>query len=284
MTVTVTTPGGTATAGKFTYKAATAPPPAAPVVTGVSPSSGSTGGGTSVKITGKNLSGATGVSFGGAGGSITADSSTQITATSPSGSGTVNVTVTTKGGTSATSSADKFTYTTPAPTISLFTPKSGPTGGGTSVTITGQNLSGATSVSFGGAAGKITADNSTVITVTSPAGSAGTVNVTVTTPGGTVTAGQFTYVVPAPTLTGLSPTSASACYANTVTISGTNLSAATSVSFGGATAKINSDSSTEIVVTAPAAPSPGYGTFNVTVTTAGGTSNAESFTYTACIE
>ena len=272
VTVTVTTPGGTATAGKFTYKAATAPPPAAPVVTGVSPSSGSTGGGTSVKITGKNLSGATGVSFGGAGGSITADSSTQITATSPSGSGTVNVTVTTKGGTSATSSADKFTYTTPAPTISLFTPKSGPTGGGTSVTITGQNLSGATSVSFGGAAGKITADNSTVITVTSPAGFAGTVNVTVTTPGGTVTAGQFTYVVPAPTLTGLSPTSASACYANTVTISGTNLSAATSVSFGGTTAKITSDSSTEIVVTAPAAPSPGYGTFNVTVTTPGGTS------------
>ena len=83
----------------------------------------------------------------------------------------MNITVTTKGGTSATSSADKFTYTTPAPTISLFTPKSGPTGGGTSVTITGQNLSGATSVSFGGAAGSITADYSTVITVTSPAGS-----------------------------------------------------------------------------------------------------------------
>ncbi len=281
VTVTVTTSGGTATAGNFSYNAAAPPPPAAPVVTGASPSSGSTGGGTSVKITGKNLSGATGVSFGGAGGSINADSSTQITATSPSGSGTVNITVTTKGGTSATSSADKFTYTTPAPTISLFTPKSGPTGGGTSVTITGTNLSGATGVSFGGTAGSITADSSTVITVTSPAGSAGTVNVTVTTPGGTVTAGQFTYVVPAPTLTDLSPASGDGCGGYTVIIYGTNLSGATSVSFGGAAPKtFTVVSSTEITATAPG----GSGPVNVTVTTAGGTSNAETFTYGSCIE
>ena len=201
------------------------------MVSGIKPNSGPTTGGTSVTITGSNLSGATGVSFGGAGGSIKSDSSTQITATSPAGSGTVDVTVTTKGGTSATSGSDRFTYITPAPTVSLVSPKSGPAGGGTSVTITGQNLSGATSVTFGGTAGSITADNSTVITVTSPAGS-GTVDIKVTTPGGTVTAGQFTYIVPAPTVTRYTPNTSNGCGSTTVDIFGTNLSGAT-VSFGG---------------------------------------------------
>ena len=48
-----------------------------------------------------NGAGATSVSFGGAGGTITADSSTQITVTSPAGTGTVSVTVTTPGGSAA---------------------------------------------------------------------------------------------------------------------------------------------------------------------------------------
>ena len=284
VTVTLTTSGGTATAGKFTYNAPPPPPPAHPAVSGVRPNSGPTGGGTSVTITGTNLSNATGVSFGGSGGRITADSSTQITATSPSGSGTVDITVTTKGGTSATSNADKFTYTTPAPTVSVVSPRSGPTGGGTSVTITGQNLSGATGVSFGGTNGSITADSSTVITVTTPAGS-GTVNITVTTPGGSVGAGQFTYVVPAPTVTGYSPNSndKTPCSATAVTISGANLGTVSSatVSFGSAGAgSITSDNGSTIVVTAPAG-SPGPVT--ITVTTPGGTATVGSFTFAGCI-
>jgi hypothetical protein len=275
----VTTSGGTATAGKFSYNAATPPPPAAPEVTGVSPSSGPTGGGTSVTITGKNLSGATGVSFGGAGGSIKSDSSTSITATSPAGSGTVNVTVTTKGGTSATSSADRFTYTTPAPSVSGIRPTSGPAAGGTSVTITGSNLSGATGVSFGSAAGSITADSSTQITVTSPAGS-GTVNVTVTTPGGSTGAGQFTYIVPAPTVTSIDPTTASESKTITVYIYGTNLSGATSVSFGSeGDGSVISDSSTEIEVTAPEF----CGTVSITVTTPGGSATSPDTFSETCI-
>jgi large repetitive protein len=192
----------------------------------------------------------------------------------------VNITVTTKGGTSATTSADKFTYTTPAPVVLRISPSSGPTAGGTSVTITGTNLSGATGVSFGGAGGSITADSSTQITATSPAGS-GTVEITVTTPGGTsvaTSADQFTYTVPAPTVTGLRPSSGD--QGTTVYIIGTNLSGATSVSFGGAAATFTVVSSTEIEATAPA----GSNTVNVTVTTAGGTSNAVQFTYNPVIE
>jgi IPT/TIG domain len=236
----------------------------------VSPSSGTTGGGTAVTLTGTNLSGATGVSFGGAAGKVTADSGTQITVTSPAGTGTVNITVTTPGGSAG---AGTFTYMTPAPVVTALSPSSGTTAGGTAVMISGTNLGGAT-VSFGGAAAKIAADSGTQITVTSPPGSAGAVIVTVTTPGGT-SSGNFTYVIPAPAISAISPSSGSTQGGTTVTISGANLAGATSVTFGGVAAKIAADSGTQITVTSP----PGTaGTVTVTVTTAGGTASA-SFTY-----
>ncbi len=283
--VTVTTMGGvsaTTNVGQFTYKAGQqSPPPALPAVTGISPASGPAAGGTKVTISGTNLGGATGVSFGGTGATIISDSGTQVTVTSPARSaGTVNVTVTTKGGTSG---AAHFTYKAKqappppaAPTVTGISPASGSTAGGTTVTISGTNLGGATGVSFGGTGASITADSSTKITVTSPAGSAGTVNVTVTTKGGTSGAVHFTYVTPAPALTGISPSSGPAAGGTTVTISGTNLGGATGVSFGGTGASITADSGTQITVTSPA----GSGTVNVTVTTPSGTSGPVQFTYT----
>jgi hypothetical protein len=168
-----------------------------PTVTSVSPTSGATSGGTSVTITGTNLSGATAVHFGPSDGTITNDSATSVTATSPSGTGTVDVTVTTPNGTSATSSADQFTYSaTPLPpTVTSVSPTSGATSGGTSVTITGTNLSGATAVHFGPSDGTITNDSATSVTATSPAGT-GTVDVSVSTPAGIstpVAADQFSF-------------------------------------------------------------------------------------------
>ncbi|SBW00370.1 Putative surface layer protein (modular protein) [uncultured Eubacteriales bacterium] len=86
----------------------------APTVTAVSPTSGSTTGGTSVTITGTNLSGATAVKFGSTSAtSFTVTSATSITATAPVGTGIVDITVTTAGGTSTTSAASKFTYALP---------------------------------------------------------------------------------------------------------------------------------------------------------------------------
>ena len=176
-----------------------------PAVTGVSPASGSTTGGTTVTITGTGLAGATVVRFGGAAGTITADSGTRITVTSPpstgivttaaitadsgghitaTGTGIVDVTVTTPGGTSHPTAADHYTYTAPRPAVTGASPASGSTAGGTTVTITGTGLAGATGVRFGAAAATITADSSTQITVTSPPGT-GTVDITVTTRAGT---------------------------------------------------------------------------------------------------
>ncbi len=94
--------------------------PAAPTVTGISPTTGTTTGGTSVTITGTDLTGATGVSFGAnPATSFTVDSDTQITATSPAGAaGPVDVTVTTTGGTSAIGAGSVFTYVA-APVVIL---------------------------------------------------------------------------------------------------------------------------------------------------------------------
>jgi hypothetical protein len=94
--------------------------------------------------------------------------------------------------------ADQFTFVNEPPSVSGISPTSGPTTGGTTVTITGANFTGATKVVFGAvAATSFTVVSSTEITAVSPAQAAGFHNIYVTTPNGTsapVTADQFTYV------------------------------------------------------------------------------------------
>ena len=253
-----------------------------PSVTSVSPTSGPLAGGTSVVITGTNFTGATAVAFGGtAAASFTVNSATQITATAPAGTGTVDVRVTTPIGTSATSAADQYTYVA-APTVTSISPTAGPTGGGTSVVITGTNFTGATAVSFGAtAATGFTVNSATQITATAPAGSTGTVDVRVTTIGGTSAtsaADQYTYVA-APTITSISPTAGPTGGGTSVTITGTNFTGATAVTFGAtAVTGFTINSATQITATAPA----GTGTVDVRVTTVGGTSAtsaSDQFTY-----
>jgi glucose/arabinose dehydrogenase len=70
------------------------------------------------------------------------------------------------------------------PTVNAVTPNSGQTSGGGIVTISGTNLTDATSVEFGGAVAAISANTPTQITVTAPPHSSGAVNLSVTGPGG----------------------------------------------------------------------------------------------------
>ena len=173
----------------------------APAITAISPASGPISGGTSVVITGTSLTGASAVTFGAtSASSYNVDSATQITAVAPArAAGMVEVIVTTSGGSSSTAgSGNDYTYVA-APTVVGLAPSSGPISGGTSVVITGTDLSGATGVQFGvTSATAFTANSATQITATAPAGAAGTVDVTVTTPGGTSAlsaADRYTYVL-----------------------------------------------------------------------------------------
>ncbi|MEU6328760.1 IPT/TIG domain-containing protein [Streptomyces sp. NPDC047049] len=246
----------------------------APVVTSVSPAQGAPAGGTNVTITGSGFTGATMVRFGPNGTPFVIVSDTQITAKTPAGTGTVQVTVTAPTGTSTQNVF--FTYT-PAPVLITLTPTSGPTAGGNVVTINGTNLSGASSVKFGGSSGVVISNTASQVMVIAPAG-VGTVNVTVTTAGGTSNALAYTYVaVPVPVISSLSPVSGPTAGGNVVTVNGANLSGATSVKFGGASGVIVTNTASQVTVIAPA----GVGTVNVTVTTAGGTSNGLAYTYVA---
>jgi hypothetical protein len=110
--------------------------------------------------------------------------------------------VTNPGGQNATS-ANGYTYSgggSTAPTVSSVLPTSGPTAGGTQITITGTGFSLGATVTVGGStATGVLVNNSTTITATTPAHAAGLVDVVVTnTTGqsGTKT-NAFTYTAPA---------------------------------------------------------------------------------------
>src|SRR5690606_31767124 len=83
-----------------------------------------------------------------------------------------------------------------APTIISISPDTGPEAGGTALTITGSNLTGANAVTFDGTGStSVTVVSDTQITAVTPAGTVGAVDVAVTTPAGTTTeTGGFTYL------------------------------------------------------------------------------------------
>ena len=199
---------------------------ALPTVSNVNPNTGPSAGGTSVTITGTNFFAGATVNFGGNTVTSTFVNGTTLTAISPTGTGTVDVTVTSLGGTSAPNPpADRFAYVA-APTVTGVNPNTGPPAGGTAVTISGTNFTGATAVRFGGnAAGAFSVVSAAQITATSPAGT-GTVDVTVTTPGGTsATSGadQFSYAAAGSTValsSSQNPSSAGQAVRFTATVSG----------------------------------------------------------------
>jgi uncharacterized delta-60 repeat protein len=103
------------------------PPPPAPALSSISPTSGSITGGTSVTITGRNFTGATGVTIGGmAATSVMVVSPTSITCTTPAGTmGTKSVVVTTPGGSNAANAL--FTYIAAPAAPRITSPRTGAT-------------------------------------------------------------------------------------------------------------------------------------------------------------
>lgn len=251
----------------------------APVLSAVTPASGSTEGGASVTLTGTGLTGATGVKFGTAAGTaVTVVSDTKLITTAPaaSASGPVALTVTTPGG---ISNALTYTYLAPPPlpTISSILPANGRLAGGVRVTISGTNLADVTQVTFDGVPGSSLAVQSvTSLTVLTPArASGGIVRVVATSAAGSsasTPAARFTYVA-LPTISSVSPTTITRNAETKVTVTGTNLATTTSVAFGPVAAKsfvVVSDSLVEAIT-----PVSGLrGGYNLTVATIGGTASS----------
>jgi hypothetical protein len=155
--------------------------------------------------------------------------------------------------------------------FSPFAPTFGPAG--TSVTITGTAFTGATAVSFNGAASPFTVDPSGTITTTVPAG-ATTGPITVTTPGNgpIVTTTRFTVT---PAITSFAP--ATGPVGTGVTITGTTFTGVTAISFHGTAATFTVSNSGTVTTTVPF----GASTGPITVTTLDGTAtSAGNFTVT----
>jgi putative cell wall-binding protein len=263
-----------------------------PSVSQVRPPGGPTAGGTSVTITGSGFTSIPGtptVDFGTAPATdVTVVAPTELEATAPSGTpGPVSVTVSDAYGTSP--SGATFTYVT-SPTIDAggLSPSSGPTTGGTTVTIRGNGFTsavGTTTVDFGATTSPIVdVVSSSEITAASPAGSAGTVDVSVVDVGGSSNGEMFTYEAPAPGAPviqagGVSPSSGPATGGTPITIKGENLSATgtfPTVDFGTVPASVTAASSTQVMASSP----PGsVGQVEVTVKVGSTSSNGELFTY-----
>ncbi len=272
---------------------------AKPAIGHLRPASGWASGGNTVTITGKNFmaggkSKVKKVMFGTTvAKKLHVHSATKLTVIAPKhAAGTVTVRViSTSGSKSAVVSAARYVYKTTPPAITALNPATGPMAGGTTVTITGTDFSGATAVMFGVLpATSFTVDSDTSITATSPAGGstvAMTIGVAVTTPAGTsapTADDHYAYAAPpvvsnAPTITVIDPAMGPEAGGTTVTITGTKFTGATAVMFDATAATtFTVVSDTSITATTPA----GVGIVDVFVTTPNGTSAtsaADEFTF-----
>lgn len=255
--VTVINPDGQAStlAGAFLFVA----PPPAPTVASATPGSGSTAGGTSVVLAGTGfLPGAT-VTLGGAAAAVGGLTATAISITTPPhAAGAVDLVVANPDGQQVTLSGG-FTFVAPPapPVLASVAPSSGDVAGGTPVVLGGTGFASGAAVTFGGLAGVVTASTATSLSVTTPAGVAGAVDVVVTNPDGrsSALAGAFTYTT-APTgtpplISGVTPASGFDVGGTTVTITGSEFVNPV-VSFGGAAVAPSASTKTSITVTTPA--------------------------------
>lgn len=179
-------------------------------ITGITPNSGPTAGGTSITITTSGVYFAFGaaVTVGGADATVTAQPYGRIEATTPPGAaGAADVIVyeeTPQGRVEKVRASGGFTYTAPTPTpagpaisVTGVSPASGLSTGGEIIDITGSGFAGGSqpTVTLGGtAAPEVWVYTDTKIVARTPAHAAGVVDVTVSRDGGTGTkAGAYTY-------------------------------------------------------------------------------------------
>ncbi len=302
--VIAVTPAGNSNAQTFTYI-----PPPPPTTTDLTPNSGPTAGGTPVTLTGTNFEpGDTSivVAFPRGGGvnvpatDVTINTTgTTATFTMPPAlqDGRAGVIAVTPAG---NSNAQTFTYIPPPPpTTTDLTPNSGPTAGGTPVTLTGTNFEpGDTSIVVdfprGGGVNVPATDvtiNTTGTTATftmPPALQDGRAGVIAVTPAGNSNAQTFTYIPPPPpTTTDLTPNSGPTAGGTPVTLTGTNFAPGDTrivvdfprgggVNVPATDVTINTTGTTATFTMPPALQD---GRAGVIAVTPAGNSNAQTFTY-----
>ena len=253
-------------------------PPGNPTITSISASSGTTAGGTSLVISGTNLTGTRGVKIGTFDATIETVTATSVAIRTPAGTGSsLQIHLVADGGWVSSAVGIRYSYA-PPPTFTLLSVTSGVTAGGTSTVITGTNLSNATSVTIGGATATLGSNTATALTITTPSGTPGAKDLVITTPSGSVTAVNAYRYAGVPTFASLSVAAGPLAGGTTTVITGTNLESATAVTVDGVAATRGANTSTSLTITTPGPRT--AGAKNIVITTAGGTVTATgAFTY-----
>ncbi len=205
---------------------------------GVVPSAGPVAGSPSVSLVGTGFpTGGFGVAFGAAAPNLATGSSANLaTVTVPPGSAGPVAVVGDAGGVISTLAAG-YTYL-PDRTVTGITPASGPSAGGTPVTITGAGFAATDQVFIGPLQAVATFVNATTFTATTPPGSAGPNDVLVLNASGgnpALLPSGFTYLDPL-SLVQLAPTSGAQAGGTYVELLGTGFSLGDSAAFGASAA------------------------------------------------
>lgn len=237
--VTQTPGGGPSNAATFTIDNLK------PTITSISPTSATAGGATfTLTVNGTNFLNTSAVNWNG-GAATTYVSKTkltaQITSTDIASPGTIKVTVTNPAPGGGTSASKSFTIDNPVPSLLSISPTSATAGGATfTLTVNGANFVSGSKVEWNATKPATHYVSSTQLTATITAAdikTAGTASVTVFSPtpgGGASGAKAFTIDNAIPTLTKLTPSSATAGGAAfTLTVTGTKFVSGSAVNWNG---------------------------------------------------
>lgn len=259
----------------------------APDVQTVTPSTGTTLGGTIVVIGGLNFIPGLTVLVGASTGTVTsvsADGRSIDFRTSPAAAATGLTVKVTNPDAQFDTLASTFSYIQAAPTVTSVSPNTVLTTGGTRVQANGTNFLAQSTVSVSGTAGtSVSVLTSTAIIFTTPAKSAGTYNVTVSSGGlsGTGSA-VLAYVLPAPTLVSHTPSTGTTLGGTVVAFTVTNAVSGCTIQFGTMTALTATFTSSSLVSsTAPARSTAGAVTTKITNPDGQNASLVNSYTYVA---
>jgi hypothetical protein len=179
----------------------------------------------------------------------------------------------------------------PAPTVTSLSPATALAGAASqTLTINGTNFLSSSSVTFNGTAHTATYVSASQLTISlsaSDEATAGNYGVVVTNPspgGGASSAVNFTVDNPVPTVTGISPATVMAGAAGqTVTVTGTNFVATTTVTFNGTAATPTIVSATQLTIPVTAAEETSIGSFAIVAANpspGGGSAAPVNFTVT----
>jgi len=238
--------------GGFTYAAA-------PTLTTIAPTTGSTAGGVAFTLTGTGfLAGCTVTINGVPCTSIVRVSATSVTGVAPVGTvgAARDVVITNPDGQSATKAA-AYTYILPAPLVTTVSPALGIYTGGTLIAVNGTGfVTGATVKIAGVLCTSIVFVSPTRIDCVTPAGTNGARDVLVTNPDaqtGTLTGGFLYVAAAAPTITSVSPVSGPMVGGTAITLTGTGFVTACTLKINGvACTSVVRVSATSVTAVTPA--------------------------------